>query len=79
MLIIIGLPDLNNIRQKSIKIQEFCPEVSLVRIPSEAALPVLSSASLFLIASSGSTDRFSLLADEEMGIFFLGGPFVAGF
>lgn len=79
MLIIIGPPDLNNIRQKSIKIQEFCPEVSLVRIPSEAALSVLSSASLFLIASSGSTDRFSLLADEEMGIFVLGGPFVAGF
>ena len=50
-----------------------------MRVPSEAALSVLSSASLFLIASSGSTDKFSLLADEEMGIFFLGGPFVAGF
>ena len=50
-----------------------------MRVPSEAALSVLSSASLFLIASSGSTDRFSLLADEEMGIFVLGGPFVAGF
>ena len=79
MLIIIGPPDLNNIRQKSYQNSGILPRVSLVRIPSEAAPSVLSSASLFLIASSGSTDKFSLLADEEMGIFFLGGPFVAGF
>ena len=50
-----------------------------MRVPSEAALSVLSSASRFLIASSGSTDKFSLLADEEMGIFVLGGSLAAGF
>jgi len=67
-----------NVDKSLLKFRNFTLR-EILRVPSETALSVLSSASLFLIASSGSTDRFSLLADEEMGIFVLGGPLVAGF
>ena len=67
-----------NVDKSLLKLRNFTRR-EILRVPLETALSVLSSASLFLIASSGSTDRFSLLADEEMGIFVLGGPLVAGF